>query len=222
MASRSPFGIPLAASLLAAALLLPAATGASAQGLLDFLFGGFRHYRGEPPPGGGYGYAPFGAPFFQQPWSRRGGLAQTAHCVRLCDGSHFPIEARAGAAPERLCSALCPASKIQIFFGGEIDEAIASDGTRYSDLGNAYRYREQLVAQCTCNGKDHLGVAAIDPGSDPTLQAGDLVATDHGVMAFTGKSRGGEARNFTPVEQYPGLSRDLQKRLANMTARHGR
>jgi hypothetical protein len=62
----------------------------------------------------------------------------------------------------------------------------------------------------------------MDASADPTLQPGDLVATDHGVMAFTGKSRAGEARNFTPVEQYPGLSRDLRKRLANMTARHGR
>ena len=114
MVSRPPFGIPLAASLLAAALFLPAASGASAQGLLDFLFGGFRHYRSAPPvpPRGGYGYAPFGMPFFQQQWPRRGGLAETAHCVRLCDGSHFPLQAR--AAPERLCNALCPASRTEI------------------------------------------------------------------------------------------------------------
>ena len=222
MVSRPPFGIPLAASLLAAALFLPAASGASAQGLLDFLFGGFRHYRSAPPvpPRGVYGYAPFGMPFFQQQWPRRGGLAETAHCVRLCDGSHFPIQAR--AAPERLCNALCPASRTEIFFGGEIDGAVASDGTRYSELENAYRYREGLAPQCTCNGTDHFGLAAMDASADPTLQPGDLVATDHGVMAFTGKSRTGEARNFTPVEQYPGLSRDLRKRLANMTARHGR
>jgi hypothetical protein len=224
MASPRPLRFRLAASLLAAALVVPAVTGASAQGLFDFLFGGFHNYRNQPrlPPPGAYGYAPYGdLPFYERRWPR-GGSGESAHCVRLCDGSHFPIQTRTDARPERLCNALCPASKTRIFFGGEIDEAAAADGTRYSELENAFAYRQRLVPQCTCNGKDHLGLAAIDAGVDPTLRPGDLVAANRGLMAFTGKSRSGEARNFTPIEQYAGLPRDLRRRLADITVKRNR
>src|SRR5438874_1287610 len=84
-----------------------------------------------------------------------------------------------------------------------IPDAVAPDGKRYSDIENAFLYRQRLVPQCTCNGKDAFGLAAIGVADDPTLRPGDMVATQRGLMAFTGaRSRDGEARNFTPVEHY--------------------
>ena len=221
MAFARPFRFWLAASLLAAAVTLPALNDASAQGLFDFLFGGFRHYRHEPPPPWGYGYGrPEDAPLFERGY--RTASREGAYCVRLCDGSHFPIQARAETTAGERCNALCPASKTAIFFGGEIADAVASDGKRYSEIENAFRYRQRLVPQCTCNGKDPFGLAPIRIEADPTLRPGDMVATQRGLMAFTGtRSRDGEARNFTPVEHYAGLPRDVRHRLANMTVKRG-
>ncbi len=219
MAFARLFRFCLAASLLAAAVVAPAVTGASAQGLFDFLFGGLRHQRHPPPWGYGYG-RPEDAPFFERGY--RSASREGTYCVRLCDGSHFPIQARAETTAGELCHALCPASKTAIFFGGEIADAIASDGKRYSEIENAFLYRQRLVPQCTCNGKDSFGLAAIGIEADPTLRPGDMVATQRGLMAFTGaRSRDGEARNFTPIEHYAGLPRDVRRRLANMTVKRG-
>jgi Protein of unknown function (DUF2865) len=211
-----------AAGLLAAAVIVPQITGASAQGLFDFLFGGFGHYRHAPrPPGWGYGYGrPEERPL--PPREERSAPRERVYCVRLCDGSYFPIEGQADAKPGELCQALCPASKTAVFQGSEIAQAAAPDGRRYSQLENAFRYRQRLVPQCTCNGEDHLGLAAIRIENDPTLRPGDMVATQRGLMAFTGtNSRNGQAHNFTPVEQYAGLPRDVRRRLANITVKRG-
>ncbi len=70
---------------------------------------------------------------------------------------------------------------------------------RYADLDNAYIYRKQLVANCTCNGKDAFGLAPFDMASDPTLRPGDIVSTKDGLMAFTGKA--GSVAQFTPVDK---------------------
>ena len=211
-----PYELCLAASLLAAAVVAPAMSGASAQGLFDFLFGGFRHDRHAPRFPWGYGYGRPGDIPFPQRENKRASR-EDAYCVRLCDGSYFPVQAQAETTPGELCHALCPGSKTAIFTGSEIKDATASDGKRYSALENAFAYRQRLVPQCTCNGNDHFGLAAISPEHDPTLRPGDMVATQRGLMAFTGRSsRNGEARNFTPADQYAGLPRDVRSRLANI------
>src|SRR5271156_2961323 len=137
---------------------------AHAEGLFDFLFGGQRDqwtppsqtYEHPPPPAPRPTHvAP--APLGQENISE--GSGSTGHgvafCVRLCDGHHFPMEQRvANATPVETCRSMCPASKTKVFFGSEIDHAVAKDGARYTDLDTAYVYRKQLVAHCTCNGKD--------------------------------------------------------------------
>ena len=80
-----------AAALIGSVALTPRV--ASAEGLFDFLFGGSRHYRHAPPPWG-YGYGrPGDAPFFERGY--RNASREGAYCVRLCDGSYFPIQAQA-------------------------------------------------------------------------------------------------------------------------------
>ena len=56
---------------------------------------------------------------------------------------------------------------------------------------------KQLVANCTCNGKDAFGLAPFELSRDPTLRPGDIVSTKQGLMAYNGKS--GKADAFTPV-----------------------
>ncbi len=135
------------------------------------------------------------------PESVRPGGGSTGHavayCVRLCDGQHFPLEHMTNATPVETCRAMCPASKTKVFLGSEIGAAVAKDGARYVDLDTAFIYRKQLVANCTCNGKDAFGLAPFDLSSDPTLRPGDIVSTKDGLMAYNG--RNGKADAFTPV-----------------------
>jgi hypothetical protein len=132
-------------------------------------------------------------------------------CVRTCDGRYFPLQA--GGA--EMCRAMCPASPTMTFYGSAIGHAVAGNGARYSDLDTAFLYREQIVAGCTCNGKDAFGLARVDLASDPTLRDGDIVATSNGLMAYNTRTRrGAETASFTPVD-LSRLARDLRERLAN-------
>ena len=130
------------------------------------------------------------------------------YCVRLCDGRYFPLSAPAvssRAGPAKVCSALCPAAKTAIFRGGDIDRASGARGERYADLDNAFVYRQKLVPDCTCNGRDAFGLAHIDVDKDPTLQAGDIVATRSGLQVFRG-TRGAAARaEFSPIRDRSAL-----------------
>lgn len=101
--------------------------------------------------------------------------------VRLCDGRFFPIQHNTGAPAPQTCNALCPASQTKIFSGMGIDTAVAADGTRYSGLHNAFLYRHRLVQGCTCNGKDNFGLASLSANPDPTVRAGDIIATQNGL-----------------------------------------
>ena len=171
------------AALLAGALAAALAPGgAQAGGLFDFLFGDAPDQQpppppsyAEPPPLGPVAPVPLGPESVRQSGGSTGRVV--AYCVRLCDGQHFPLEHMTNATPVETCRAMCPASKTKIFFGSDIGAAVAKDGARYADLDTAFIYRKQLVANCTCNGRDAFGLAPFDLSSDPTLRPGDIVAT---------------------------------------------
>jgi hypothetical protein len=189
-------------SVLAAVALLPAT--ANAAGLFDFLFGGEQQRPSPPAPVESYAdpSAPVRpAPLPQESVQNGGGSTGhvVAYCVRLCDGQHFPLERMTNATQVETCRAMCPASKTKVYFGSEIGASVAKDGARYADLDTAYIYRKQMVANCTCNGKDGLGLAPFDASADPTLRPGDLVSTKQGLMAYTG--RNGATGLFTPVQR---------------------
>jgi hypothetical protein len=139
------------------------------------------------------------------------------YCVRLCDGRYYPVSSAGNATPVQMCSAMCPASKTRIFRGGEIDNAVDDRVARYRDIEQAFAYRTSLVPGCTCNGKDAMGLAAIDVMADPTLQAGDIVATADGLKVFQGAA--GDAHRtaeFTPVAKSAWVSRDVRTRLSKV------
>jgi Protein of unknown function (DUF2865) len=183
---------------------LAAMTGAPrAEGFLDFIFGAPQERAAPPPPVNTAVPPPVRVappPLDRETVHRGGGSTghSVAFCVRLCDGKSFPLERYPNATPVETCQAMCPASKTKVFFGTEIDGAVARDGVRYTNLDSAFLYRKQLVANCTCNGRDVFGLAPFGMASDPTLRPGDIVVTKDGLMAYTGKS--GEAGAFTPVD----------------------
>jgi hypothetical protein len=167
---------------------------ARAEGFLDFLFGGFQQrqapapdvnsHAAPPPAMGRVAPPPIGSESVRQSNGDTG--HSVVYCVRLCDGQHFPLERLANATPIETCRAMCPASKTKVFFGSEIGSAVASDGARYADLDTAFVYRKQLVANCTCNGKDALGLAPFDASRDSTLRPGDVVSTKDGLKTHSG------------------------------------
>lgn len=146
-----------------------------------------------------------------------GGGGQYAHCVRMCDGRYFPILARSGTPPAQLCQSFCPASATRVFFGANIDSAMAANGERYSETANAYLYRKQLSQSCTCNGRDPAGLAPVDVSLDTTLRPGDVVATATGMVAYSGTRPGNaDPADFTPVSDYPGLTGSIRTTLTEM------
>ncbi|MDU6748627.1 MAG: DUF2865 domain-containing protein, partial [Bradyrhizobium sp.] len=70
----------------------------------------------------------------------------------------------------------------------------------YSALPNAFRYRTEVVDSCTCNGKDHFGLAQVSIDNDPTLRKGDIVASDDGLkVANRSAGRKSAELNFSPA-----------------------
>jgi len=200
----------------AAMLVVLAAPLAPAQaGIFERLFGGFRHAFRAPdqmrsfiepdamPPGRS-----------PNPSGEVEGGPTKAYCVRTCDGHFFPVVVHPGLSAADACHTFCPASQTQLYSGSTIDGAVAHDGSRYSDLPNAFVYRQRLVAGCTCNGHDQFGLAHIDPGDDPTLRPGDVVSTATGMVAFTGRKN--ETAQFTPAGNYPHFSKEYRSQLSAM------
>ncbi len=188
--------------------LITSSVPAPAQSLFNFLFGPRRP--AASPSVSAYA-DPYPATGRTDDAAGYGGGPSVAFCVRLCDGRYFPLQRSAGN-PAQLCSAFCPASQTKTFSGSRIDHALASDGTRYASLANAFAYRDRIVEGCTCNGHDAFGLMTLPAETDPTLRSGDIVATDTGFVAYQGSRR--QHAEFTPVESLPGLSADWRQRLA--------
>jgi Protein of unknown function (DUF2865) len=194
--------------------LLTLAQPASAQGIFESIFGGLRHAIETRRP-------PTNITAFADPFSSRINEPQRADigpakafCVRISDGFYFPVQSRPGLSAAQSCNAFCPSAKTALYSGSHIDSAVASDGSRYEDLDNAYLYRKQLVAGSTCNGRDQFGLARLDIHNDPTLRPGDVVATKTGLMAYTGTKD--KTAEFAPVDSYRGLAKAARDKPAEV------
>ncbi len=147
---------------------------------------------------------PFASPFDERPPVETPRPARTggsqAFCVRTCDGRYFPIASVSGQSRAETCKSFCPASETRVYLGGTIDGASAeAGGKNYSDLPNAFRYRNELVAGCTCNGADPVGLAKISIEDDRTLRRGDIVMQGDGLMVAARNADRRGAMNFTPA-----------------------
>jgi len=196
MAKRSRASLTFTASLLLSfGALAPAA---QAQDFFSALFGGFGRSR---------------APVVRMPFNSEGenvgqgeprpryGSGQ-AYCVRSCDGRYFPISGNDNQSRAEICKSFCPASETKVVYGSGIDHAAADNGKSYSELPNAFRYRNEIVAGCTCNGKDPVGLAAVSIEKDPTLRKGDIVAGENGlVVAGRSADKRGAELNFSPASE---------------------
>jgi hypothetical protein len=186
-------------------ILLAVTPSAKAEDFLSALLGAFGVHRPQAPmmPLPYVGEGNMGAPESDVPrriYSYGGG--SQAYCVRTCDGRYFPISSAGNQSRAASCGGLCPASETKVVYGGNIDNAVTESGKPYSELPNAFRYRTELVAGCTCNGKDPAGLATVKIEDDPTLRRGDIVAGAAGLMvAGRGADRRGASLDLVPAPE---------------------
>ncbi len=120
-------------------------------------------------------------------------------CVRSCDGFYFPISY--STVPARFstdaqaCQRLCPGAQASLYTyhnpGEEIEQAVSADGAPYTALPNAFRYRKEIVAGCSCRPAGESWAQALHNADDSnTLENGDIVVTDKNEKALTQVPKG--------------------------------
>jgi hypothetical protein len=193
-----------------AVVLLGAATLSVPAHAGDFFSNLFGAFGARPPAPRQQMSLPYGdeGPQTEAPRQRMAYGGGQAWCVRTCDGRYFPIAGNDAQSKVEACSGFCPASQTNVVYGSDIDHAATSAGKPYSALPNAFKYRNEMVAGCTCNGKDSAGLAPVSIDKDPTLRKGDIVAGADGLMMAKPASGRHAELNFTPVP--PSVQARLQ------------
>jgi hypothetical protein len=136
-------------------------------------------------------------------------------CVRTCDGYYWPISFSTVpgrfADDERVCQRMCPAAPVTLFThrnpGEEVAQAVSLNGQAYSDMPNAFLYRKQYNAACSCRRTGETWAHALQNLND-TGERGDIVVTEERAKQLS-KPRGGrDAKSPSrgkPQESTPAL-----------------
>jgi hypothetical protein len=142
-------------------------------GFLDALFGGHLiNPAGDGAPSGSY----------------------RTVCVRTCDGYYFPISYATASSrftdDARACQRECPATEAVLYTyrnpGEDIGQAVSIGGQPYTELPNAFRYRKEFTATCSCRRPGQTWADALKGADDAsTLEAGDIVVTDQNAKALS-------------------------------------
>ncbi|MGO4714417.1 DUF2865 domain-containing protein [Bradyrhizobium sp. 2TAF24] len=109
-------------------------------------------------------------------------------CARSCDGFYFPISFATVpgrfADDERTCKSLCPATDATLFTyrnpGEDMNQAVSINGQPYSSSPNAFRYRREFDATCSCKAAGQTWADALKNIDDKASaeQQGDIIVTE--------------------------------------------
>ena len=128
-------------------------------------------------------------------------------CVRACDGFYFPISYSTVpsrfADDARACQRLCPAAEAELYSfhnpGEDMQQAVSISGQAYTALPNAFRYRKEVVAGCSCRRPGQSWADALKNADDSsTLESGDIVVTDQNAKALSQPKPSGKPGASTP------------------------
>src|SRR3974390_3272066 len=128
-------------------------------------------------------------------------------CVRSCDGFYFPISY--STVPSRFtddaraCQRLCPAAEAELYSfhnpGEDMQQAVSISGQPYTALPNAFRYRKEIVAGCSCRRPGQSWADALKNADDSsTLESGDIVVTDQHAKTLSHPKPSGKPTIATP------------------------
>ncbi len=116
-------------------------------------------------------------------------------CVRICDGYYFPISystvPNRFVDDQRACQRECPATEAVLYSyrnpGEDINQAVSVNSQQpYTELPNAFHYRKEFVATCSCRRPGQSWADALKNTDDATtLEAGDIVVTDQNAKALS-------------------------------------
>lgn len=115
-------------------------------------------------------------------------------CVRTCDGYYFPISYSTVpshfAEDQLTCQRLCPASEAVLYSyrnpGEDINQAASPTGHAYTELPNAFRYRREVAADCSCRKPGQSWADALKNADDAsTLERGDIVVNEQSAKALS-------------------------------------
>jgi hypothetical protein len=155
------------------------ATPSRPKGILETLFGGGDNPDGPLPPGAVE--------------TQISGEGYRTLCVRTCDGYYFPISFSTSqshfAEDEQTCQRLCPAAEAVLYThrnpGEDVAQAVSSSGRVYKDIANAFRYRREYVAACSCRQPGQTWAEALGTTRDSTIERGDVVVTEEKSKAMS-------------------------------------
>jgi Protein of unknown function (DUF2865) len=137
-------------------------------------------------------------------------------CVRTCDGFYFPISYATNPArfreDEKICQRMCPAAEVMLFSyrtqGEEVAQATSINGSPYSSLPNAFKYRQEFNAACSCKRAGQSWADAL--GKDEAVEAGDIVVTEDRAKQLSQppaqKGQKGRAPAATPAPAAPAAA----------------
>ncbi|TAK49821.1 MAG: DUF2865 domain-containing protein [Xanthobacteraceae bacterium] len=108
-------------------------------------------------------------------------------CVRSCDGFYFPISFATTAArfadDEKACKRLCPAAEVALYSyrnpGEDMNQAVSINGQPYTQLPNAFKYRHEYNAACSCKAPGQTWAEALKNSDDrSSMEQGDILVTE--------------------------------------------
>ena len=121
----------------------------------------------------------------------QGGSFRTL-CVRSCDGYYYPISFATHPGhfqeDEQTCFNTCPAAEVALYShrtNEDVRQAATTQGRRYVDLPNAFRYRQQFDAACSCRRPGQSWAEAMGQTPDRTIGRGDIIVTDDKAKALS-------------------------------------
>jgi hypothetical protein len=128
-------------------------------------------------------------------------------CVRTCDGYYFPISF--ATTPdhfrddEQSCQRMCPAAEVSLYTyhnpGEEVSQAVSLNGRLYTELPNAFHYRQALSPTCSCRRPGESWAEALKAvGGDDTIAPGDVVVTEQNSKRLSQPRIGADGKPIKP------------------------
>ncbi len=136
--------------------------------------------------------------------------------MKLCDGSPIPMSYSTRPAnflsDDDRCQSSCPSCESKLFYAPTdqgVEQSVALDGQRYSNLPNALRYRIEFVKDCRCKPEPWSKEAKTE------YQRREIVATQSsgesivaaGITETAKIAAGGDVEIAEEAETRPSASR---------------